>query len=101
MVTRPPSFCTESDSMVPTYSMIPVNIEISRIALWRGNATAQESGQTPASHVAVNVLQISLDGYVGAELLDACIGQWRLRWQWHVGERYVCLSGKFWRIEEH
>src|ERR1700719_2403095 len=32
MVTRPPSSCSASESMVPKCSMIPVNIAMSRIA---------------------------------------------------------------------
>src|SRR6266478_996557 len=98
MVTRPPSFCSGKDSTVPRCSMIPVNIEISRIASRIENArssrrtasiwsVAGRQARLPHSkgaarsvlHLAVNVLEIGLDRYVLAELLNAQVRQWRLR----------------------
>src|ERR1700688_1646164 len=129
MVTRPPSSCSASESIVPKCSMIPVNIAISRIAFrpvrcgvrrtcrrfcGRGSAqsvaiaSVDECAYAPKAvarlphsklkplHLAVNVLEVGFDRYVGAELLHADIWQRRWTWNWHVREGNSCFAGKFW-----
>src|SRR6266849_11095145 len=76
MVTRPPSLCSERDSIVPRCSMITVNIRIE-------NSTAHAKSQRtarngcPTVSFAIDVLKIGFDRNVGAELLRAHVAQRR------------------------
>ena len=49
----------------------------------------------------MDVLEVGLDGYVWAELLDANVWQWQLTRDWHVRERNARFAGEFRRVEEH
>src|ERR1700675_3925024 len=68
----PPSPCRSSDSIVPRCSMIRVNI-----------------------------VKVSFDGQVRAELREAQILQIGLRKLRSGGERHARVAGDFWRVEEH
>src|SRR6266851_5224483 len=102
MVMRPPSLCSEKDSRLPRCSMIPVNISL-RIAFCIENATGRRRTAgiaCPTVLLAVDVLEVGLDGDVGAELLDADARQGRLSRCEHVRERNACLAAEFWGVEE-
>src|ERR1700738_3575732 len=110
MVTRPPSFPSERDSIVPRCSIIPVNIDTENsISCARlDNVPVRRTariGCHPFIAVTllftIDVLEVGFDRYVGAELLEANIGQWCLPRTWHVGERNACFAGKFRSVKEH
>src|SRR6266852_1100641 len=104
MVTRPPSWFCDRESMVPRCSMIPVNIGTEN-SISTGKFDSRRAMRWTARNgcptsFAIHVLEISLDGHIGPELLDAQVWQRRLAGSGHVRERHADLAGKFRGVEE-
>src|SRR5712664_124256 len=99
MVTRPPSLCSERDSIVPRCSMIPVNMDTEN-SISRAKAQRTARNGCPTVSFAIDVLKIGFDRNVGAELLRARVAQRRELEFGSDGEGNAIVAGDFRRIEQ-